>query len=96
MVPKTIVKHEFSFTSYDNQEQKALDTLEPSTLVSWLDPEPDSLPLPVPKPYSGVTGDLRGVVFLGKEGSKTTFLDTELPHTVRLNDGVRGSISMFG
>jgi hypothetical protein len=94
VISEADVKHEYTLTSYDNQLQEAFDNLEPSSLISLLDPERDSLPLPLPTLYSQVTGELGGVIFLGKEGSRTGLLDTEVPHEVRLEDGVRGSTSM--
>jgi hypothetical protein len=80
-------------TSHNNQEQQALDTLGPSTLESWSEPEPDSLSLPMPLLYSEMTGDSGGVVFWDKEGLKGSLSDTGLPHTAGLHDGVWRSVS---
>ncbi|KAJ5974745.1 hypothetical protein N7481_008452 [Penicillium waksmanii] len=91
-IPETDGKHVFSLTSYGNQEQQALNTLEPSTLESWSDPEPASLSLPMPILYSKMTGGPGTVVFWGKEGSQGSLSDTGLPHTVGLDDGVWGSV----
>jgi hypothetical protein len=91
-IPENDGKHVFPLTSYGNQEQQALDTLEPSTLESWSDPEPASLSLPMPILYSKMTEGPGTVVFGGKEGSQGSLSDTGLPHTVGLDDGVWGSV----